>query len=66
MAGTKISLQAILQLKSLPLRQIMLPRTHYKNQELAAIRKTFPGIQIAMRQIGAVDKDTKELYAPLH
>jgi hypothetical protein len=63
--GTQISTRGILQLKPLPLKWITLPTARYKNDEMISIRKAFPGVTLEARRTAAVDKDTKDLYAPL-
>jgi hypothetical protein len=62
----KITPSALTQLKVLPLKSILLPAPLYQKNVMDELRKAFPRAELGMRRSGGVDRDTKELYAPMH
>ncbi|MBS1994226.1 MAG: hypothetical protein JSS83_27130 [Cyanobacteria bacterium SZAS LIN-3] len=65
--GTKITPAGIIRLKALPaLREIVLPAARYRQSDMALMQAALPGVKLVCWGASAADKDTKELYAPLH
>jgi len=64
---TRITLGALTQLKGLPLISVVRSDQPYRPDELAAIRRIFPGIYIgAKNDRKAIDSETSTIYGPMH
>ena len=68
LGGTSITLNAIMQLKNLPLVSLRLPGSCYPLAQLKMLRKAFPGAQVLVSGHGGrpVDSETNDFFAPLH
>lgn len=62
----KITPKGLMQLKVLPLKSIQLPAAIYQKSVMDELHKAFPGAQLSVRAARRLDRDTKELYAPIH
>jgi hypothetical protein len=60
-------LHGLLQLKGLPITEMLLSEKPYTRADVAALHQAFPGMALAEKhKVRAVDADTKALYAPFH
>jgi hypothetical protein len=68
LANTSMSNASVVQLKGLPLLHLTLPHNVYQKSEMAAIRKSLPGVIVVGKgsDVRRVDSDTGTLFAPLH
>jgi hypothetical protein len=64
---TKISLSSLLQLKGAPLLRIITSVQPQSEQDLKALKKAFPGVQVAqITKSKKVDPEAYTYFAPLH